>query len=39
MKEVLHFEGKYFDLESTLAEPQYRDLVDIAKLDLNHDEY
>jgi hypothetical protein len=28
-----------FDLESELAQPQYRDLVDIAKLELNHEDY
>jgi hypothetical protein len=36
MKEIIHFDGKYFDPESELARPQYQDLVDIASLELNH---
>ena len=39
MKEIIHFDGKYFDPESELARPQYQDLVDIAKLELNHEDY
>ena len=39
MKEIIHFDGKYFDPESELAQPQYWDLVDIAMLELNHDDY
>ena len=39
MKEIIHLEGKYFDPESALAQPQYWDLVDIAMLELNHDDY
>jgi len=39
MKEIIHFDGKYFDLESELARPQYQDLVDIARLELNHEDY
>ena len=38
-KEIIHFDGKYFDPESELARPQYRDLVDIARLELNHEDY
>ena len=39
MKEIIHFDGKYFDPESELAQPQYRDLVDIARLELNREDY
>ena len=39
MKEIIHFNGKYFDPESELAQPQYQDLVDIARLELNHEDY
>jgi hypothetical protein len=39
MKEIIHFDGKYFDYESELAQPQYRDLVDMSRLELNHDDY
>ena len=39
IKEIIHFNGKYFDPDSELAQPQYRDLVDIAKLELNHEDY
>ena len=39
MKEIIHLEGKYFDPESALAQPQYWDLVDIAMIELNHDDY
>jgi hypothetical protein len=35
MKEIIHFDGKYFDPESKLARP----LVDIARLELNHEDY
>jgi hypothetical protein len=39
MKEIIHLDGKYFDLELELAQPHYRDLVDIARLKLNHEDY
>jgi hypothetical protein len=39
MKEIIHFDGKYFDLGSELAQSQYRNLVDIAGLELNHGDY
>jgi hypothetical protein len=39
MKEIIHFDGKYFDPESELAQPQYRDLIGIVRLELNHDDY
>ena len=39
MKEIIHFDGKYFDPESELAQPQYRDLVDVARLELHHEDY
>ena len=39
MKEIIHFVGKYFDPESELARPRYQDLVDIARLELNHEDY
>jgi hypothetical protein len=39
MKEIIHFDGKYFDPELELARPRYRDLADIARLELNHEDY
>ena len=39
IKEIIHFDGKYFDPESELAQPQYRDFIDIARLELNHEDY
>ena len=39
MKEIIHFDRKFFDPESELAKPQYRDLVDIARLELNHQDF
>ena len=39
MKEIIHFNGKYFDPDSELAQPQYRELVDIARPELNHEDY
>ena len=39
MKEIIHFNSKYFDLDSKLAQPQYWELVDIARLELNHKDY
>jgi hypothetical protein len=39
MKEIIHYEGKYHDPESELAQPRYRDLVDIGRLELNKDDY
>ena len=35
VKEIIHFDGKYHDNTSELAQPQYRDLVDFARLELN----
>jgi hypothetical protein len=39
MKEIIHYEGKYHDPEFELAQPRYRDLVDIGRLELNKDDY
>ena len=39
MQEIIDFEGKYCDDTSKLAQPQYRDLVDFARLELNKDDY
>ena len=34
-QEIIHFDGKYHDNTSELAQTQYRDLVDFARLELN----
>jgi hypothetical protein len=39
MKEIIHKYGKYFDPDGELAKPEYRDLVDIDRLELNHEDY
>lgn len=39
IKEIVHYKGKHFDLESELAKPQYRDLINIARLKQNNDYY
>ena len=39
MKEIIHLNGKYFDPDSKLVQPQYWELIDIARLELNHEDY
>jgi hypothetical protein len=39
MKELIHKYGKYFDPGGELAKPEYRDLIDIDRLELNHKDY
>ena len=39
MKDIIHYKGKYHDDTSELAQLQYRDLVDIVRLELNKDDY
>jgi len=39
MKEIIHKDGKYFDHDGELAKSDYQDLVDIDRLELNHEDY
>ena len=39
MKEIVHKDGKYFDPDGELAKPEYQDLIDIDRLELNHEDY
>jgi hypothetical protein len=39
MKKIIHKDGKYFDPDSELAKPEYQDLIDIDRLELNHEDY
>jgi hypothetical protein len=39
LKEIVHLQGNYHDDTSELAQPEYQDLVDFARLELNKDDY
>jgi hypothetical protein len=39
IKVIIHKYGKYFDSDGELAKPEYRDLIDIDRLELNHEDY
>lgn len=39
IKEIIHYKEMHFDPVDELAQPQYRDLVDIARQKLNKDDY
>jgi hypothetical protein len=39
MKEIVHFQRNYHEDSFELAWPEYRDLVEFARLELNKDDY
>jgi hypothetical protein len=37
VKEVIQ-DGKYFDHDQEIAKPEYQDLIDVARLELNYND-